>query len=89
MTFFFVFLGFVLVGAAAAIAVLIQALSPGPDCPACGGVTIPIVLMGRLRRLPLVERRWCTGCGWEGLLRRGQRTAPPVHASDPGSTRPA
>ena len=41
-------------------------------CPECGGPTVPVAS----RALPEVIRRrawarWCPGCGWEGVGRRG------------------
>jgi hypothetical protein len=50
-----------------------RSLLPGRVCPACGGATLPLLDRG-LRRISALlsqdlERRWCTSCGWEGVLR--------------------
>src|SRR3977135_947366 len=44
-------------------------------CPPCSEVTVPIREPSFLRYL-LLERRWCTGCGWNGVARRGQVPTP-------------
>jgi predicted RNA-binding Zn-ribbon protein involved in translation (DUF1610 family) len=88
MTVFFVFLGLVLVGAATVCVVLLLALSAGPSCPACGGEALLVCLARRLRRVPLIERRWCTACGWEGLLRRGRWASERARAADRSSPHP-
>lgn len=35
-------------------------------CPRCGGDDLSRVT-SKPARLLLLERRWCLGCGWEGL----------------------
>src|ERR1051326_2500990 len=40
-------------------------------CPHCSEVTVPIREPDFLRFL-LLERRWCMGCGWNGVSRRGR-----------------
>ncbi len=59
-------------------AILVAALSPGPECPACGDdtVLVRIPLIGR--RLPWIERRWCIDCDWQGLTRRARHGRRPV-----------
>ncbi len=49
-------------------------LPKGPLCPLCHVAMLPIRnrLLGRL--LPVVQRRWCLECGWNGVVRR----SPPV-----------
>jgi hypothetical protein len=57
--------------------VLLVALLPhGRDCPRCGSETLLIRsrVFGRLRRV--LGQRWCTACGWEGLMRYGSRPSP-------------
>jgi hypothetical protein len=64
-------------------AVSYRTMGTGPSCSQCGGETFH-VLAPVLRRLGTLlprlamQRRWCPGCGWEGLVRRGpeQTVAP-------------
>ncbi|HEX8695708.1 MAG TPA: hypothetical protein VF746_25055 [Longimicrobium sp.] len=53
----------------APLALLVALLPSGRDCPRCGSETLPI----RVRPLKPVRRflgrRWCTACGWEGIMR--------------------
>lgn len=44
-------------------------LPPGRECPRCTGETIQIRsrLLRPIQRL--ASRRWCLGCGWEGVTR--------------------
>lgn len=37
-------------------------------CPRCGGDQLPRVT-SRLAALVRLERRWCLGCGWQGVAR--------------------
>src|SRR2546425_12461778 len=55
----------------AIIAAVVYLLLPrGPLCPHCG------IEMAALRNrffdrlLPLLQRRWCLECGWDGVVRR-------------------
>lgn len=60
----------------APLALLVALLPAGRNCPRCGGETLPIrsVLLAPLHGL--IRRRWCIGCGWEGLARRPGRPSP-------------
>lgn len=51
-------------------------LGQGGRCPHCGVAMLPI--RNRLfdRVLPLLERRWCLECGWNGIVRRARRASP-------------
>ncbi|HEX4601847.1 MAG TPA: hypothetical protein VH116_10690 [Gemmatimonadales bacterium] len=51
-------------------------LGQGARCPHCGVAMVPI--RNRLfdHLLPLLERRWCLECGWNGIVRRHRRESP-------------
>ena len=62
--------------------VLLLALLPaGRDCPRCGCESLPIrvALLRPVRRY--LNRRWCTSCGWEGVMRVTH--APPAPVLEP------
>jgi len=50
-------------------------LPPGPLCPHCHVEMMPIRNRFFDRLLPVLQRRWCLECGWNGLVRRS-RAAP-------------
>ena len=57
-----------------------RALPHGRDCPHCTARTIrlasrPLRIASRLHPRTDVQRRWCIGCGWEGMARVDERTA--------------
>lgn len=57
------------------VVLLVAFLPAGTRCPRCAsGDTLPIrwTLLRPVRRW--LARRWCTACGWEGIVRR--RPAP-------------
>jgi hypothetical protein len=58
---------------AAPLVLLVALLPSGRDCPRCGAETLPI----RMRILQPVRKllghRWCTSCGWEGMMRTTSR----------------
>lgn len=51
------------------LALLYLFLPHGKDCPRCNGETL--LLQSRLLRpvRRLANLRWCTACGWEGVVR--------------------
>ena len=53
----------------APLALLVALLPSGRDCPRCGGETILLRqrMLHAARRF--LGRRWCTSCGWEGVMR--------------------
>jgi hypothetical protein len=62
----------------APLGLLIALLPSGRDCPRCGCETLPIrVSMLRAVRRFLC-RRWCTSCGWEGIMRVAKQVPAPV-----------
>lgn len=59
--------------------VLLLALLPtGRDCPRCGCESLPIrvALLRPVRRW--LNRRWCTSCGWEGVMRVTRQAPAPA-----------
>lgn len=74
----------------APLALLAVLLPAGRDCPRCGGETL--LLQSRLLRpfRRFFGRRWCSACGWEGLMRFGapapaparEAAAPPAEEVD-------
>jgi hypothetical protein len=60
----------------APIALLVALLPTGRDCPRCGSESVPIrvAILRPVRRF--LSRRWCTACGWEGLVRVTRQPAP-------------
>ena len=79
------------VGAALAAAALGRAwgawkgLEQGRHCPTCGRKSLPVAHHGAMRYLARsVVRRWCPGCGWEGLRRRRHRAVEPTPAGAAG-----
>lgn len=66
-----VFLALVLIRLVVMGLFLLLILSVGPDCPACGCDTLLVRSPRTLRHIRWLERRWCLGCEWEGLVRRG------------------
>ncbi|HMJ57735.1 MAG TPA: hypothetical protein VK467_01270 [Gemmatimonadales bacterium] len=59
----------------ALVAVLTYVLLPrGPTCPHCGAHLTLIRNTFLQRVVPLLERRWCLECGWQGVVRRPPRT---------------
>jgi hypothetical protein len=69
----------------APLALLVALLPSGRDCPRCGSETLLMRsrVLGRLRKV--VGKRWCTACGWEGLMRYSSRPTTPA----PVQTEPA
>lgn len=45
-------------------------LPRGPVCPHCGDEMLPIRNRFVAGLLPLLQRRWCLACGWNGIVRR-------------------
>ena len=60
-------------------------LPRGMTCPRCGYEMMPIRNMLLDRVLPLVQRRWCLDCGWNGVTRRVRPAPTPPRAGAPRS----
>lgn len=62
----------------APLGLLVALLPSGRDCPRCSGETLLLRhrMLGPVRRH--LGRRWCTACGWEGLMRFSNRVPVPV-----------
>ena len=56
-------------------AVVYLLLPAGPLCPHCKVDMVPIRNRIFDRLFPPLQRRWCFGCGWNGVVRR-VRVAP-------------
>lgn len=53
------------------VTVVVYLLLPrGPSCPRCGEHMAALRNRFLDRVLLVLERRWCLGCGWDGLVRR-------------------
>lgn len=86
----YLFLVFALPLAIAAV-VGFRGLPRGRECPGCGADTFQLfvpALAHCSRALPrsVLQRRWCAGCGWEGVarLRRADAYALVAPAADAG-----
>ena len=53
----------------APLALLVALLPAGRDCPRCGCETLPIRVQALKPIRRFLGRRWCTACGWEGMMR--------------------
>ncbi len=75
-----VLLATVLMRVAIITAVAYLLLPRGSPCPHCGADMAAI--RNRLfdRLLPMLQRRWCVECGWNGIVRR-VRAAPSQRAT--------
>jgi hypothetical protein len=65
----------------APLALLVALLPAGRDCPRCSGETILLRhrMLTPIRRF--MGRRWCTSCGWEGMMRYSRNVPVPVLAT--------
>src|SRR2546430_3328662 len=66
-----VLLATVLMRVAIVTAVVYLLLPQGPLCPHCNLEMAAVRNRFLDRLVPLLERRWCLGCGWDGVVRRG------------------
>ncbi len=80
-----VLLATVLMRLAIVTAVAYLLLPRGPVCPHCGDEMLPI--RNRLvdGMLPLLQRRWCLECGWNGIVRRSLPAAARSETPRPAS----
>jgi len=75
----FVLLATVLLRVAIVTAVVYLLLPRGPLCPHCSAEMMPIRNRFFDRLLPVLQRRWCLECGWNGVVRR-VRLRPSAHS---------
>ena len=62
----------VLLRAGIVLSVVYLVLPKALSCPRCADRLTLIRHPVLQRLLPLVEHRWCMGCGWSGLARRAR-----------------
>ena len=62
--------GLALLRVIAATWIFLWLLPEGVRCPHCDADTLPVASRGWNTLLPWFRTSWCTGCGWEGLLKR-------------------
>jgi hypothetical protein len=60
----------------APLALMVAILPAGRDCPRCGGETVPIRIRALEPVRKMLRRRWCTACGWDGMMRAEMRHRP-------------
>ncbi|MGH7567968.1 MAG: hypothetical protein ACREL9_03205 [Gemmatimonadales bacterium] len=70
-------------------AVVYLLLPKGAACPACGSEMLPLQSRVLAVCLPMVQRRWCLGCGWNGVVRRPSLPPPPPPPPPPSTYRDA
>lgn len=66
----------------APLALLVALLPAGRDCPRCGCESLPIRVAALRPVRRHLGRRWCTSCGWEGVMRVA-RLVPAVPVLEP------
>ena len=89
MIFVLVFGGLFVLRIIAATLVFFWILPQGDRCPNCDAPTLRVQSTGINRLMPWFRPSWCYVCGWEGMLRHGELTPPPVpspRASKKGTT---
>ena len=62
----------------AATVVLCWLLPAGDRCPNCDAPTLWVKSPVWNRLFPWLRTSWCPDCGWDGMLRHGPLTPPPV-----------
>jgi hypothetical protein len=62
----------------APLALLVALLPSGRDCPRCGCESLPIRVAALRPVRRYLNRRWCTSCGWEGVMRVTRLAPVPV-----------
>ncbi len=67
-----VLLATVLLRVAIGTAVVYLLLPLGPLCPHCTSEMVAIRNRFFDQVLPLLQRRWCLACGWNGVVRRAR-----------------
>jgi hypothetical protein len=72
------FVGLFVLRIVVATAVFFLVIPEGDRCPNCDAATLRVQRPWLNRVLPFVRASWCYDCGWEGWLRTGPLSAPPV-----------
>src|SRR5437763_14211483 len=67
-----VLLATVLLRVAIVTAVVYLLLPQGSLCPHCNLAIVAVRNRVLDRLVPVLQRRWCLECGWNGVLRRGR-----------------
>jgi hypothetical protein len=62
----------------APLGLLVALLPSGRDCPRCGSETLSIRLQLLRPLMRMLNRRWCTSCGWEGIMRVSRHVLAPA-----------
>src|SRR2546430_11204115 len=86
-----VLLATVLLRVAIVTAVVYLLLPQGPLCPHCNFEMVAIRNRALDRLVPVLQRRWCLECGWNGVVRRvgpARPRRPPGSAAPPPPPRP-
>jgi hypothetical protein len=81
-----VLLATVLLRVAIVTAVVYLLLPQGALCPHCNLEMIAIRNRVLDRLVPVLQRRWCLECGWNGVVRRVRRTGAPARPPAPRPT---
>ena len=74
------FVGLFVVRIIVATIVFFLVIPEGDRCPNCDAPTLRVERPRLNRLVPRIRASWCYECGWEGWLRSGPLTAPPVVA---------
>ena len=69
-------------------AVVYLLLPQGPRCPHCNLDMVAIRNRFLDRLVPLLERRWCMECGWNGVVRRERGARSRSRVQRPTTLRP-
>src|SRR2546428_14126523 len=77
-----VLLATVLLRVAIVTAVVYLLLPQGALCPHCNVEMVAVRNRVLDRLVPVLQRRWCLECGWNGVVRRGGE-GPPAHPPPP------
>src|SRR2546430_6935886 len=83
-----VLLATVLLRVAIVTAVVYLLLPQGALCPHCNVEMVAVRNRVLDRLVPVLQRRWCLECGWNGVVRRGRGAHPPPPQPPPAPPPP-
>src|SRR2546430_8639854 len=83
-----VLLATVLLRVAIVTAVVYLLLPQGALCPHCNVEMVAVRNRVLDRLVPVLQRRWCLECGWNGVVRRGRGAHPRAPHRPPGPPPP-